>query len=417
MFPAARKGDPTIHLGKIDEGSPNVTIGGAPAARLIDKHLCPMHGPGPITQSSITVFINGVGAARMGDLCTCMVPSTPVGEGSAAKPEEGKLKLNVDAGKERKWGESEGESKDLHSNPKDAGKDARDEFKRKEDEGWKPKVAVGANKELFNKSSAPKDKDGNDVNYADWWEGEAKGSVGANAEFESIRNAKANAGGKIEGEASVGKAKGKVGAADKGLGEYEGEVKLLTVKGDLGAGGEFEVKDGKVNNAYVQAGGGVGASVVEAKGSGKREIPWSFFGWKVTVGGEVSGALLTAEARASAQAGYKNGKWDFGFGAKLGALIFGAGFKVNLTIEKEDPKKEPEKAPGVPGVAGIDPIAMGHMTTLIGGFPPPFIPGPPEPVKPSSHTDAIGIRNTAQALTLQKAKRAAVPFTPLKCSW
>jgi uncharacterized Zn-binding protein involved in type VI secretion len=419
MQPAARKGDPTIHLGMVAEGSPNVTIGGMPAARLVDKHLCPMHGPGPITQSSMTVFINGVGAARMGDMCTCMVPSTPVGEGNAKKEEQASWKFSGDGGMENKKGEYEGESKDLHPNAKDALKDAKDQFKGKDDEGWKPKFAVGANKEMFNASSAPKGPDGKPVdNYAGFFHGEAKGSYGAQAEIENWRNMKANAGGKIEGEASVAKAKGKLGDAKTGFGEVEGEAKFLTVKGDLGAGGEFEMKNGKVDKAYVQGGGGVGASVVEGKASGKtKAFKLPFVNWGISFGGEVSGSLLTAEARANAQAGYKEGKWTFGFGAKLGALVAGLGFKFNVTIEKIEPPEEPPKAPGIPGVTGIDPIAIGHMTTLIGNMPPPYIPGAPEPVMPGSHTDAIGIRNTSQALTLQAAKRSAVPFTPVKCSW
>ena len=63
MPQAARKGDLTVHGGVIAEGSPDVTIGGLPAARLIDKHICPLHGPGPVTKTSETVFINKVGVA------------------------------------------------------------------------------------------------------------------------------------------------------------------------------------------------------------------------------------------------------------------------------------------------------------------------------------------------------------------
>ena len=72
----------------IAEGSPDVTIGGMAAARLLDKHVCPLHGPGPVTQTSMTVFINKVGAARVGDACTCMMPSTAMGGGNAKKEDQ-----------------------------------------------------------------------------------------------------------------------------------------------------------------------------------------------------------------------------------------------------------------------------------------------------------------------------------------
>ncbi|HMY20674.1 MAG TPA: hypothetical protein PKA58_30320, partial [Polyangium sp.] len=68
--------------------------------------------------------------------------------------------------------------------------------------------------------------------------------------------------------------------------------------------------------------------------------------------------------------------------------------------------------------AGIDPIAIGCMTVLVGGVPPPYIPGAPAPDQPPAViVDKIGIRNKSQALTLKAAKRAAAPFTPIKCDW
>jgi len=81
--PAARLGDPTVHGGTIILGNPTVLIGGAPAARLGDMHLCPMQTPavppiphvgGPITLGSAGVLIGGAPAARMGDMATCVGP-------------------------------------------------------------------------------------------------------------------------------------------------------------------------------------------------------------------------------------------------------------------------------------------------------------------------------------------------------
>jgi uncharacterized Zn-binding protein involved in type VI secretion len=44
--PAARIGDMTTHGGSLVVGCPTVLIGGMPAARLGDMHVCPMVTPG-----------------------------------------------------------------------------------------------------------------------------------------------------------------------------------------------------------------------------------------------------------------------------------------------------------------------------------------------------------------------------------
>ncbi len=81
--PAARMGDPTAHGGTIVTGCPTVLIGGMPAARLTDMHVCPMvtpgtppvpHVGGPITMGSATVLIGNMPAARMGDMAICTGP-------------------------------------------------------------------------------------------------------------------------------------------------------------------------------------------------------------------------------------------------------------------------------------------------------------------------------------------------------
>jgi uncharacterized Zn-binding protein involved in type VI secretion len=81
--PAARAGDPTAHGGVIAMGAPTVFIGGMPAARLGDLHVCPMVTPGtppiphvgmPIAKGSAGVNICGMPAARMGDIAPCTGP-------------------------------------------------------------------------------------------------------------------------------------------------------------------------------------------------------------------------------------------------------------------------------------------------------------------------------------------------------
>jgi uncharacterized Zn-binding protein involved in type VI secretion len=81
--PAARLGDMTAHGGSIVVGLPTVLIGGMPAARVGDMHVCPMLNPGtpppphvggPIMMGSPMVLIGGMPAARMGDMVTCAGP-------------------------------------------------------------------------------------------------------------------------------------------------------------------------------------------------------------------------------------------------------------------------------------------------------------------------------------------------------
>jgi len=88
--PAARMGDVTAHGGSIVMGFPTVLIGGQPAARVGDMHVCPMvtpgvppipHVGGPITMGSATVLIGGQPAARMGDMATCTGPPDTIAAG------------------------------------------------------------------------------------------------------------------------------------------------------------------------------------------------------------------------------------------------------------------------------------------------------------------------------------------------
>ncbi|MFA5267461.1 MAG: PAAR domain-containing protein [Methanoregula sp.] len=76
MPPAARTGDQTSHGTPLapGPGSLNVLIGGMPAWRaLSDFHTCPLvtgyvpHAGGTVVAGSLTVLINNLPAARMGD--------------------------------------------------------------------------------------------------------------------------------------------------------------------------------------------------------------------------------------------------------------------------------------------------------------------------------------------------------------
>lgn len=79
---AARSGDSTAHGGTITFGARNVIIGGQPAARLGDTHVCPVTGPGVpphvggiVNSGSATVTIGGSPAARVTDTALCNGPT------------------------------------------------------------------------------------------------------------------------------------------------------------------------------------------------------------------------------------------------------------------------------------------------------------------------------------------------------
>lgn len=91
MPPAARLTDPTAH-GTPLTGAPshNVFIGGLPAWRQTDVHTCPLvtppppavpHVGGPVQLGSTTVMINGIPAARQGDVIVESGPPNTIAAG------------------------------------------------------------------------------------------------------------------------------------------------------------------------------------------------------------------------------------------------------------------------------------------------------------------------------------------------
>jgi uncharacterized Zn-binding protein involved in type VI secretion len=95
MPAAARVGDFTTHgntpltpMIPLVMGSPNVFIGGQPAWRAgQDIHVCPLsNGPAPhvggsVAKGSLTVFINKLPAARMGDVIQEAGGPNPINKG------------------------------------------------------------------------------------------------------------------------------------------------------------------------------------------------------------------------------------------------------------------------------------------------------------------------------------------------
>lgn len=82
-MPAARASiDKAAHDGPIQTGSPDVIIGGFPAARKGDTISCTQHGSGIIVGGSGSVLVNGVSLARQGDKTQC----NAAGAAAVAKP-------------------------------------------------------------------------------------------------------------------------------------------------------------------------------------------------------------------------------------------------------------------------------------------------------------------------------------------
>lgn len=73
MAAQARLGDRTDHGGAIISGASRTTVNGMSAARKGDLHSCPLkgHGVTPIVTGSASVMIEGRPAVRVGDRTGC----------------------------------------------------------------------------------------------------------------------------------------------------------------------------------------------------------------------------------------------------------------------------------------------------------------------------------------------------------
>ncbi|WKE65728.1 PAAR domain-containing protein [Gallaecimonas kandeliae] len=69
---------------------------GKPAAVIGSMHVCPKvtgnvpHVGGPVAMGSSSVFIGGIPAARVGDMCVCVGPPDKVSKGSSSVTIDGK---------------------------------------------------------------------------------------------------------------------------------------------------------------------------------------------------------------------------------------------------------------------------------------------------------------------------------------
>lgn len=86
-MPAARALiDKAAHSGPIQSGSPDVIIGGFPAARKSDRIVCSEHGNGIIVGGTVSVYVNGLPLARKGDKTQCSVSGATKEDKPQAKP-------------------------------------------------------------------------------------------------------------------------------------------------------------------------------------------------------------------------------------------------------------------------------------------------------------------------------------------
>jgi uncharacterized Zn-binding protein involved in type VI secretion len=69
--PQARLGDISSHGGMIVTGAERTLVDGIPAARMGDLHDCPDHGVTEIVTGSAKTLIESKPAARMGDIADC----------------------------------------------------------------------------------------------------------------------------------------------------------------------------------------------------------------------------------------------------------------------------------------------------------------------------------------------------------
>jgi len=83
-FFAARLTDPTVHGGLMTVGCANVLIGGLPASRIGDMHVCPQvtvlvpHVGGPLILGSFTVIVGAMPQSRVTDMLICVGPPDAV---------------------------------------------------------------------------------------------------------------------------------------------------------------------------------------------------------------------------------------------------------------------------------------------------------------------------------------------------
>lgn len=301
-------------------------------------------GTGTGGGGTTTVPKGGGGSSGSGDNSSSGTPTGPVTPGAEPKTEEAKKEeeSKFSAGgsgeikKEREFKNADGSTKFSKEGTKVWSKEEGWKDKEKKEESKGGKVEVGVEYTFHKKDrELKKYETETDEKYKERTD-LAKGRAGVRfgtLDTKVTGNAKWDP---KSGEVSVG---GSAGVTVTGItAGAEGEVGNDYIKGKGGAEvvvGKVEAKaDLKIGNSKTYAGAkleaGIGASVVEGKLNGSVGSKWL----GLEVEGELSGALLTAEAKGVAAAGYnkETKKFEVELGGKLGALIAGGGAKVKIKL-------------------------------------------------------------------------------------
>lgn len=337
---AARQNDKTEHNGLVDEGSPNVTINGLPAARFNDYHTCPSdtdgyaHVGGPICEGSATVTINGRMAARLGDGLICAGPSESDSES------ESEDHASLTHGREKEWGEHE----------KKSGSNKIDERRGPAKYQKDPLLDFHAEKNWGGDSGTYKEFWGD---HGDFLTGEYHAKSQIDAEIRSIKDFRVTLDA-IDVGASGSVLEAGTGPGDIGIGTAEAEAKVL--HGAIDGKAQIHI-DTKKKQGFAGVAGEVGGSVVEGSVSAEsKKLRIPFTNWGIGIEGEISGSLLTlkAEGHAGVRFDPKRG-FSARAGGKVGALLAGLGFDLGFTIGPMDPPEIPN-----------DKIITGSPNVIIG---------------------------------------------------
>lgn len=347
MKPAARRDDPTAHGGKIAQGEATVLIGGKPAARLGDPHVCPMvegvkpHLGGPIATSSSRVMIGNAFAARQGDGCGCLLAGPPGASGpSAGGGASGSAAT-------RQWSNDGQMDADTDNKESIRGAHAEAELTDQDGDGTLDSARAEASAaRMRNKASAsagPVEVGGVhnlDVLYGRAQGGASKGAIPHSSADESFgANAAGEAGVVKWGGGAWAGAPGDDGRNPIAAANVEGDVLHAEAKGDVLVG-----DDGR--RVGVGAMGKAGAEVVSGNVQGRNTIPLPF-GYNIQSRAKVTGALGTAGVGAGAWAYWDRKEERLHIGA-LGELkaIAGGELDVDFSIGKAYAPDPPPSARG-----------------------------------------------------------------------
>lgn len=335
---AARKMDPCMHGGMVKDGSPDTTIGGMPAARWGDGHICPIHPPGRIVKASATVFINKMGAVRKLDTIACAVPATPAPGGTAHKValHHKENPDNEDDYEKIFYAEHKGEFEN---------KDGAVTFKQEVGAGM---ASISKQGETASGFGGKMKMDVYTAN-ASVEGGATQYGLGAKGEAKAVKTS-------VEGSVYKGP------PGDNGKNPYlelggSGEVLTASANGDALLG-----YDGK--RIGIGASGGASAALVSGEVKGRSSIPLGWLGlkdWTIDIQAKGGGSAGSAEIGGGAMAYYDTEQKRFFLeGALKVAALLGFELGIDISIGKKF------GAPTPPAPAP-DAVKMACSTVFIGG--------------------------------------------------